>query len=258
METQFIEECRNDSHYLINLYEIVIMKIGEIFEKYNIKRNDIRILNKILDEKFYFIAQEYYFTLENSATDLPYHNFWHALKVILNAYNIIQNCKNEWEKIDEISVYLALLFHDAWYSKDQTKFGFKLKEEYSVSIAEKCLNWLVDKDKIKKIKTLIMSTYTYWTFNNIEEKIVRSSDLAWFAWDYDFFIDENKKLFEEYNILNPKKITVDDWKTMTKELADFYYNQDIHLTSLYKYNKWNSSFHIKIKQNVDRFLNSWY
>jgi len=200
-------------------------------------------------------------TAEQIASDLyssqiPYHNFKHALRAIEIGMQIVKYCQEENVPIDKNIVYYALLFHDAGYHKDHNKKGFKTKEEYAAHLAEESLKKLDinDTDFITKVKDTIISTTHNATFESNEAKAVRSSDLAGLAGSYDDFINNNKKLKAEYEMLSGKSISLDQWKEKTKEIIEFYLHQDIHLTSHYKGEDGESIFHKNARKNLKQFL----
>ncbi len=227
-----------------------IMKGVCVFSDYCENCDYKNILDNVLDLKYYIEAKKYY-------ADLPYHNFWHALQVILNAYKIIDDCKDENIQLNEKNIYLACLLHDAWYEKNPQDYWFKTKEDYSCYIAEKFLKlfWESNQD-IQSIKNMIMATSMYWKFETIEQKIVRASDLLLMKQDYNIFVDTNQKLIEEYRLLNDKNITLDQRKNMTKSILEFYISQNIEITQKYASKSWYMNFKEKVQKNLDKYVNS--
>lgn len=187
--------------------------------------------------------------------NLPYHNFDHVLGAIEAGKTIVGNCKKEGVEIDEEVVHYALLFHDAGYHEDHVKKGFKNKEEYSAHLAEVGLQKLkINKEFIEKVKRAIISTNQNEKFETNEKKAVRAADLAGMAGDYGDFLENNKRLKEEYLFLTGKDLSWEQWREETKKVIGFYLCQDIHLTSKYADERGESVFHKKTKENLKRFL----
>lgn len=187
--------------------------------------------------------------------NLPYHNFQHALKAAERGKEIVDNCKKENVPIDEKVVYYALLFHDAGYHENFESKGFKSKEEYSAFLAEKVLKKSGFADNlIFKIKEAIISTHRDGDFTKNEQKVVRAADLISMAESYEEFLDNTKKLKEETEDFEGKKIDWQEWKQRTKKLIEFYLKQDIHLTSAYSDEDGQSIFHKRAKDNLNKFL----
>ena len=87
------------------------------------------------------------------------------------------------------------------------------------------------------MKKAIISTHKDANFNSNEEKIVRAADLSGLSEDYPEFIKNTNLLKKEYELLNNKKTSFEEWKKLSKKLIEFYLGQ----------NK-------KTRENLDRFL----
>ena len=184
--------------------------------------------------------------------NLPYHNFKHALKVMKYARQLIKRYR---KKIDEIAICHATLFHDAGYHQNHKRLGFQTKEHLSAAIAEKELRKLgYAKQHIAKVKKLILITRKETRARTPEEKIVRASDLEGIKGKYKDFVNENKLLRKEFNLLTGKKVSHKQWKKMTKEILSHYLTQKIKLTPYYYDAKGRSLFHERAWRNVQRFI----
>ncbi len=204
---------------------------------------------KIGEEKIIPIAKRYY-------SPLPYHNFKHVTTLLKNAQELIKKCEKYHLKVDEEIVLLALLFHDAGYAENHKKKGFKSKEEYSAFISEKVLlDQKYPPEKIKKIKECITATHRDKEFRTIEQKIVRACDLKDLAANFKKFKKDNLLLKKEFELLNHRKISSDEWKDITKKTILFYLSQNIHLTPKYYNKEGKSIFHMKALKNLNKILN---
>lgn len=192
-------------------------------------------------------------------SSLLYHNFDHALETIANSEIIIKNCEKEKIAVDKKVVYYALLFHDAGYQENHLEKGFETKERYSAHLAHIALKQIGEsKNMIESVFKTILATQKNTTLKTIEEKIVRASDLMGLADDYDTFKSNNKKFRRETEILTGKKLSSDEWKNQTKEIMEFYLNQDIKITQAYWNKNGQSDFHAKAQKNLTRFLTETY
>ena len=80
----------------------------------------------------------------------------------------------------------------------------------------------------------------------VEEKILRASDLEGMKGKYSEFMKNNNALKEEFYLLNKKKLTLKQWKLMTKKQIMHYLAQDIKLTPRYYDSKGRSLFHKRV------------
>ena len=187
--------------------------------------------------------------------NLPYHNFEHALRAIDVGLKIASRCEEEELGVNKEVVYYALLFHDAGYHLDYLGAGFGNKEEYATSLAEISLRKIGIDDKIiKLVKKAILATVQDAEFYSTEETIVRVADLAEMASDYEIFLENNKKLKAEQELLTTERISWNNWKIQIKKIVEFYLSQNIRLTSQYEDEEGNSIFHKKAKENLERFM----
>ena len=102
---------------------------------------------------------------------LPYHNFEHILNTLAFGNKILKDCYRENVVLNKNIVYLAILFHDAGYSKDHTCLGFETKEKYSADLAEYVL--LREKyspTEIESVKEAILSTEKNATCKTAEQQ----------------------------------------------------------------------------------------
>jgi len=186
---------------------------------------------------------------------LPYHNFDHALKVRERAHKIVRDCEAEGVPVDREVVDLAILFHDAGYHEDFKNKGFDSREAYASYLAEKSLEGFgYDSDAAEKVAKIIMSTHKDRPFEMNEEKVVRAADLVEIADNYPIFMDNNKRLKKEVEMLSGKETSIKEWKKKTEEIINFYLGQDIRLTKTHDDESGESIFHKKARANLQRFL----
>lgn len=180
---------------------------------------------------------------EKHYTKIPYHNFEHALDVRNHALKLINRCRKYKIKVDEESIIIAALFHDAGYTEVK-----KDKEKHSCKIAEEELQKLgYSKDKIIKVKENIMATAQNNELKTIEQKILRAADLHNFMASYPKFEEASKKIREEFKILYPgQRFPIKEWT----ELVESYVKEEIKITPEHK----KDNFNKKAKANIRRFL----
>ena len=187
--------------------------------------------------------------------NLPYHNFIHAKETVINGRIIIGNCLNEGMLINEKVVYYGNLLHDVGYYEDHKEKGFDSKEEYSVYLARKILQDLgEDEEIISETQRVILATHRDKSFVTNEEKVVRASDLAGMAKDYEIFLRNTVRLKQEIEIISGQAVSWSEWKKSVKKTIEFYLLQDIRLTSTHNNESGKSVFHKKAKENLDAFL----
>lgn len=205
--------------------------------------------NSLRDSEAENLARKLY------SENLPYHNFEHALKAIDVGLKIAVRCEEERLGVNKEVVYYALLFHDAGYHLDYERGGFENKEECSAHLAGVSLREIGIDDKIiKLVKRAILATVQGAEFYSTEETIVRVADLAEMASDYKIFLENNKKLKAEQELLTAEQISWDNWKKQTKKVIEFYLSQNIKLTSGYEDEEGISIFHKRAKENLERFM----
>ena len=183
-------------------------------------------------------------------TNLPYHNYKHALKVLKNARKIMTRVNKKFNK-DVIEQ--AILFHDAGYHLNHKKKGFKNKEELAADIAKEVLtkfNYHIR--HIKKVMRCIIATNINSKSKSIEEKIVRAADVADMI-SYKNFLKNDEKLIKEYEKLHNVKVDINKWKKTQEKIIKQYLRQRIKLSKNY-YNRYSkSNFHERVKRNLEKY-----
>ena len=214
------------------------------------KLEQVQKISELLREtKIERLAQELY------DSRLPYHNFQHVLRAVKVGLKIANRCEQEKLGVNRVVVYYALLFHDAGYHLDHKNEGYNTKEEYSAFLAGESLQKAGVNDKIIKLtQKAILATTQGTEFYSTEETIVRVADLSEMAGDYEIFLDNNKKLKEEQELLTGQEIDWKEWQEQTKKVIEFYLSQNIRLTSAYENKNGESVFHLKAKENLEKFL----
>ena len=190
---------------------------------------------------------------ENYSSDLPYHNYGHALTVALNGLKIAQDCRLEHIPIDEYIVYCALLFHDAGYHQDHQKMGFDSKEALSARIAREILG---EKPRptgfIERVENAILCTTREAVCTTIEDNAVRAADLSGLAADYTVFRHNTVLLKQEFEMLNGEEVSWAQWIERATTIVTGYLSQEFRLTKFYSGPPGESPFHQKVKMNLDR------
>lgn len=188
---------------------------------------------------------------EKLYSDLPYHNFDHARKVIKNTEKFIARCRDEKIPVLEEVIFLAALFHDAGYGENEESKGYATKESYAAHLAEQVLLKLkVKKRTIIAVQQTILATYMHAKPTTTEQKILRAADLLGLAGPYEQFRVNAKNLEEESIHLYGKE----KGKEMTRQIITAYIAQDIYLTTKHDDEFGESVFHKKAQENLTRYL----
>ena len=192
-------------------------------------------------------ASKYY------SSDLPYHNFDHALSAALTGLKIAQECRLENIPIDDSIVYCALLFHDAGYHKDHEKMGFQTKEALSARIARDILEKKpCPTGFIEKVENAILCTTRDASCTTTEENAVRAADLSGLAADYPVFRRNTVLLKQEFELLYSQKVEWEQWIERATMIIGGYLSQELRLTNFYSGQPGQSQFHQKIKENLEK------
>ena len=186
---------------------------------------------------------------------LPYHNFGHIEGTLAAADKIAGRCQAEGIRIDLEVVYFALLFHDAGYQDDHRQLGYHTKEDYAAALATTALRERgALASQIEKVISAIMSTERNASFVSVEQKAVRAADLSGMAAPYDEFLRSSLNLKREFKVLYGKELRWEEWQETSREVLEFYMNQEIRLTSYFYNESRESEFHTAVKRNLDRLL----
>jgi hypothetical protein len=186
---------------------------------------------------------------------LPYHNFEHIQDTLAAAGVIIERCRQENIRVDAAVVYYALLFHDAGYHEDHVALGFATKERYSVALAEPVLRRRgVPSAQIEKTLAAILATERDAVFVSAEQKAVRAADLSGLAAEYPRFLASSLRLKREHELLNQRKLSWSDWQRVSRDVLGHYLTQEIRLTSYFRDDRGESTFHNAVRGNLKRLL----
>lgn len=188
---------------------------------------------------------------------LPYHNFEHAKNIVAEIMAIADRCKSEGVELNRHVAYLAALFHDAGYHLDHLKKGYETKEEFSAALAKQELTKAGMSEEIStQVSDTILATHRDAAFAINEQKALRAADLAGLAKNYEVFVRNTVLLKREYELMHDTKITWELWKTNVAQLIDFYLSQDIRLTKEHDNEKGESTFHLEVRENLRRLLDT--
>lgn len=186
---------------------------------------------------------------------LPYHNFEHALKVLERVEAIVARCQTENVPINIDVVRYAALFHDAGYIEDHRALGYESKESYAAALARPVLtSHGLSASTIANVERTIMATQLDAILQSNEDKAMRAADIGNLQGDYEEFVDSNRRLKAEAELLGGRPITWATWKHGTEDIVNRFLAMDIRLTSQHDDGQGNSTFHSIAKKNLDRFL----
>lgn len=153
----------------------------------------------------------------------PYHNLEHTLDVYTRCEYL---CDKEWIYWENrIDLLIGALFHDVWFLEKYSK-----NEEIAAIMAEEflaVLNWR--KDRIAKIKWIIMATVVGAHPNNKLEKMIQDADFDNLG--RPDCLDKTMDLKEEILIVNNIDIPLKNWLLWT-----------LMLFTNHKYNTFTSIF----------------
>jgi len=188
-------------------------------------------------------------------SNLPYHNFGHALEVSRIVGKIVKRCADEGIRIDAQVVYFASLFHDAGYHEDHLARGFASKEAHSAQLAGECLRREgIDEDVIARVRDAILSTHCDAHCGSNEAKAVRAADLAGLAAPYEDFKQTAIKLKDEHQKLAGTELSWDEWTAMAGARLELFLREDMCLSNDDYDGSGQSIFHRKARENIRRLL----
>lgn len=188
---------------------------------------------------------------------LPYHNFEHAKNIVAEIMTIADRCKSEGVELNRQVAYFAALFHDAGYHLNHLKEGYETKEELSAALArQELIKAGISEEISTQVLDTILATHRDAAFSTNEQKALRAADLAGLAKNYEVFVRNTVLLKCEYELVHNSKITWESWKTNAAKLIDFYLSQDIRLTSGHDNEERESVFHLEVRRNLRRFLDT--
>ena len=207
------------------------------------------VLQSIRDHALEAEAQALY------SDTLPYHNFAHVQDTLAAAELILVRCREENIRVDSEVVYFALLFHDAGYQDDHHAHGCKTKERYSTVLATPILRrYGVTNAQLEKTVSAILATERDGAFISAEQKAVRAADLSGLAADYPDFLRSSLKLKREFEFLHKRALDWPGWLQVSREVLGFYLTQEIRLTSYFRDDTGESTFHKSVRANLTRLL----
>jgi predicted metal-dependent HD superfamily phosphohydrolase len=185
------------------------------------------------------------------SSDLPYHNFGHALAVLREAEEIVGRCRAEGVPVDGDVVRIAALFHDAGFHEDHAGLGFPSKEAYSAELARRELRCRdIAPDVIDRVCEAILSTHHDGICRNNESKAVRAADLAGLAADYAVFKRNSLRLKREHELLSRTRVSWLDWRRLAAARCELFLRQELDLTRDYFDAEGRSVFHRRTRENL--------
>lgn len=234
---------------------------GQILTRINIREwieqelDATKCSQEIRDELYILMTNNFINEVEKEYTNIPFHNFNHALKKTRDAIKLIKRCNKYNIPVNTKIVLYAMLWHDAGYHTDAKSKWYATKEQYSAFIIDKILNKYKEESYIvKRVVNAILATQGDMAPRNTEEKIVRAADLMDMAWPYEGFVRDNRLLFQEYQLLVDPNCTRSQRKEKTQHIIEFYLAQDIYLTPEHDDEQGDSIFHTRARNNLEKFL----
>lgn len=197
-------------------------------------------------------AEKYY-------TDkLSYHNFQHVEDTLEAANEILERCEEHDVDIDEEVVRTALYFHDAYYQKDNQRFGINSKEDLSKEVARVELSRLGYDEKFIQDVTQCIEATKHDSEPDANEGIaVRAADLRGLMGNYDEFQQNTEKLFREQKELHGERPDYVRWVETTLNILNHYASQDFELTPEHDTQEGLSEFHMELGRNIGQFYQDY-
>lgn len=189
--------------------------------------------------------------------ELEYHNFSHVEDVLDAAKNILKRTEEYDIDVDEQALKAAVYFHDAYYQKNEQRFGFETKEDLSKEVARKELRDLgYEEEFIDKVEGCIEATkhHSVPDEDSPEEIIMRASDLRGLMADYDEFLENTYALRDEHQTLHGEKQDYREWMEGVLNVLDHYGTQKLELTPENETEKGLSEFHAELGKNRQQFI----
>lgn len=200
-------------------------------------------------------------TAETYYSDLPYHNFQHALESLWDAQRLADLCEANGEPVNRKALIGAALFHDANYHKDHTNtefedIEFSNKEEYSAAIFESLAEELgFSEEETAIAKDSILATFPTAPTETLEEKITVRADLSNIFGDYETsFMAKNDLLKKELayaKSLANEELDEEVFAAMTITILTTYIAKDLSLGDFDE--DWSN----QAKANIYRFAQSY-
>lgn len=189
--------------------------------------------------------------------ELQYHNFSHVEDVLGAAEDLLDRAEEHELDIDEEAVKAAVFFHDAYYQKDEERFGFNTKEDLSKEVARIELRELgYDEKFIRKVEDCIEATkhHSLPDEDSPEEIVMRASDLRGLMADYDEFLENTYALRDEHETLHGEKQEYEEWMEGVLNVLDHYGTQKLELTPENETDQGLSEFHAELGKNRQQFI----
>lgn len=206
---------------------------------------------ELLFENINFLAR----AAHKPETELPYHNFNHALTTRNVAMQICADLKANGVKIDEDVVEAAALLHDAGFGDVIDPKVFSSKEAYAAGLACDILLFLnVPEEKVVKVANSILSTEVGVTPQSNEAWVIRRADLNNVASTPQNFIKNNLLILDEYKIQSGKFPTLQEWTPICYKILSTYLEDDVIFGDFDKSSNGVSKFTETASNNIKLLL----
>ena len=186
-----------------------------------------------------------YATKHMSDNKMFYHTIFHIDKMLEDLDELVKNVKVSEDEYFQL--YVAICFHDIVYvpgSLDNEKKSAEVFEER---------NYDLDKETVKKIKDLILSTQVIFGIDrntkteDTLEKIIHTLDWNGFT-DYKMMSDNREKIFYEACAVKFEPITI------LETQINFYYSIIKAMNKGYKIDYFNEENNKKAYDNLNEIV----
>lgn len=182
--------------------------MAEVVEKKSEEKQENELFSSALEQD----TQKFVLRLfkEKLPNTYLYHNYNHTVRVVKSTKEIAQN--SEIIVKQEEALVLAAWLHDTGYTKQREGH-----EEISVQIARDYLEeQKVDKETIKLVENLILSTKMDRVPKTDLERIIKDADSSHFAKDY--FSETSEFLRQEFKLTDVAEYSVSEWRDKNVEM----------------------------------------
>ena len=178
-------------------------------------------------------------------TNLPYHNWQHALTVHDRALAILQKIQSLTDVDINVNIIeLATYGHDACFGADIK--GFKSQEHFTAHIIENMLRKDYDEDFVSAVTQAILATNPWIEPISIEAKILRAADMGGLM-HYDIYREDFNKLMQENEANNEREFLLKSLNFLA-----LYIWPSVHLTPNYYNTRGTSAWHSNTISNIIR------
>lgn len=194
---------------------------------------------------------------ERHYVNLPFHNFQeHVREVRESCRQKSLVCISQGLSPDLDVIDAGALWHDAGYHVPTAEHGFRSKEQYSCSLADKDLRALgMPESKIAHVLEIIRSTEGGVACQSLEGRILRQADLDNLASSNPFaFLKKTLKLRDETKLLTGKEPSLVEFARSSYSFLQLYVSEDVSLGEFDRAPDGESWFCSAAKRNVELLI----